>query len=89
MCATCGCKGGKKSAKKGDKKLSPKQKKIAKMGGDLKAPNRALFLYPWVIRNPCGPCAVNLLAPYRGMCSMACMPFCYLGSRSIPKKAVI
>jgi len=36
MCATCGCKGGKKSAKKGDKKLSPKQKKIAKMGGDPK-----------------------------------------------------
>ena len=36
MCATCGCKGGKKSATKGDKKLSPKQKKIANMGGDPK-----------------------------------------------------
>jgi len=36
MCATCGCMGKKKAAKKPAKALSPKQKKIAGKAGDPK-----------------------------------------------------
>ncbi len=37
MCATCGCMGNKKAAKKAaSKKLSPKQKKMAGKAGDPK-----------------------------------------------------
>lgn len=36
MCATCGCMGTKKAAKKSAAKLSPKQKKIAGKAGDPK-----------------------------------------------------
>lgn len=36
MCATCGCMGKKKAAKKASPKLSPKQKNIAGKAGNPK-----------------------------------------------------